>query len=70
MILGLLLTRCSDLKSRDIGKDLWQHETADTKNKLAIDTALAVYTDCHLGRDMYTSLKRILEATGYNILPP
>ena len=68
MILGLLLTRCSDKESRDIGKDLWQHETVDNKNTLAAYTALAVYTDCFLGRDMYTSLKRILKAAGYNIL--
>ena len=68
-ILGLLLTRCSEKESRDIGKDLWESKSIDDRKKLPIDTALAIYTDCRLGRETYTSLKRVLKEGGYNILP-
>ena len=69
-VLGLLLTRCTDKKGiRDIGKELWASDKSITDPKLSVATALAVYTDCQLGKQTYTNLKRVLKSGGYNILP-
>ena len=35
--------------------------------KLPVETSLAVYTDCSLGRKTYTNQKKILDAAGQDI---
>ena len=68
-LLGLLLTRCSEKDASNIGQDLWTGKYKETTPKLPIETSLAVYTDCSLGRQTYTKMKRIFSCAGMNILP-
>ena len=68
-LMGLLLTRCPDQESRDFGNNLWSKSTHDTSEKLPVDTALVLYTDCNLGRNTYTTQKNVLKSAGHDILP-
>ena len=69
-LLGILLTRCSDQESRDIGHSLWDKSSPPSKKQnISVDTSLVIYTDCNLGRNKYTTQKRVLAAAGHDILP-
>ena len=70
-ILGHLLTRCSNKKARDFGKELWsENDSAAADTHIPIDTAMAVLVDSSLGRLTYTNQRKILKLTGHDILPP
>ena len=70
-LMGLLLTRCSDQEAKKFGDSLWSKSLPLCRNneKLPVDTALVVYTDCNLGRNTYTTQKRLLAASGHDIFP-
>ena len=68
-LLGLLLTRLPDQGSRDFGNSLWNKTARETNEKLSVDTALVMYTDCDLGRNTYTTQKNVLKAAGHDVLP-
>ena len=62
-LMGLLLTRLSDQASKNYGNSLWEKSPPGKNNdKLPVDTALVVYTDCNLRRNTYTTQKRVLAA--------
>ena len=68
-LMGLLLTRCPDQKSRDFGNSLWNKSPQSSSKKIPVDTALVLYTDCNLGRSSYTTEKNVLKEAGHDILP-
>ena len=74
-LLGLLLTRCADKSIRNVGNSLWHTSqppsspTHPHSNKINTNTALVIYTDCNLGRQSWTTQKRVLAADGHDILP-
>ena len=69
-LLGLLLMRCEDAEIRAIGRNLWENRVnmQTGKSIIPIETALAVYTDCSLGRQTCSNQRKIF--SGFNILPP
>lgn len=68
-LMGLLLTRCPGQESKDFGNSLWNKSTNKRNEKLPVDKALVIYTDCNLGRISYTTQKNILKVAGHDILP-
>ena len=68
-ILGLLLTSCDNPDVGNIGKLLWD-DNLDDSRKLPINSTLALYTDCRLGRDTYMKQRKIFKSSGLDVLPP
>ncbi|KAG1681465.1 repressor of the inhibitor of the protein kinase [Nymphon striatum] len=70
-LLGFLLTRCETKGSiHDIGIQIWQNTYIHKPKSLPFTTALAIYSDCSLGRLTYTKQKKILIAAGHQIFLP
>ena len=65
-----LLTKCKDPYAKEVSKILFENEGHVSKRKVPIETALAVYTDCSMGRLTYSNECKILQSAGFNILPP
>ena len=68
-LLGILLTRCDSSAVTDIGEMLWEDDLTHS-SKLPMDSTLALYTDCRLGRETYTKQKKLFEGSGLYVLPP
>ena len=75
-ILGFLLT-CSpeSEKIRAVGEAIWNEgqefntSTVTTNKTLPAETALLLHTDCKLGRQTWTKMRKVLSNGGFNILP-
>ena len=67
-LLGFLLTRCSSVDDRDVGKKVFAREKT-TDSIIPIITALTIYCDCNLGRVTYSTQRRLLSAVGFPIFP-
>ena len=49
---------------------MWDKSFPSSKSKkIPVDTALVIYTDCNLGRNTYTTQKRVLAAAAHDIFP-
>ena len=68
-LLGLLLTFSRKKDISDIGESLWNETFAGVKSQIPIETSLAIYSDCNLGRQTYTNMQKILQADGFSIFP-
>ena len=70
-ILGLMLTYCRQKKIKDIGEKLWKDSIDDDiDSSLKMETALAIYNNCNLGRLTYSNMRKILGSGGFKIFPP
>ena len=66
---SFFLTKCKDPYAKEVSKILFENEGLFSKRKVPIEIALAVYTDCSMGRLTYANECKILQSAGFNILP-
>ena len=63
-LLGLLLKRCKNQKAKDFGSQLWEDKQSiqpTPDRHIHIDTTMAIYVGSSLGRQTYTTQRKILK---------
>ena len=65
-LLGVLLSFSRKKSIAEIGEEIWNSNEPSATNQVPIDTTLAIYSDCMLGKQTYTNMRKMLRANNCN----
>ena len=68
-LLLFLLSRCPETSLKTKAKSWFENGFQNTEEKMPINTVMAIYHDCDLGRRKYNNQKKMLSKNGIQIFP-